>query len=129
VTDTQTPIVVHCAGRTRGIVGTQILRDLGVPNPVLALKNGTQGWALVGLALERGSDRRVPLAPPEAARSAAAEAARRAGVPKPTVHAAQDWLDNGRRTTRTQRLGTSRSASVSSRPYGAWTAKKGWPSP
>lgn len=42
VPDPATPIVVHCAGRTRSIVGAQILRDLGVPNPVLALENGTQ---------------------------------------------------------------------------------------
>ena len=63
--DPEMPIVVNCAGRTRSIIGAQTLRDLGVPNPVYALENGTQGWTLSGFALERGA---VPaLAAPEAA--------------------------------------------------------------
>jgi rhodanese-related sulfurtransferase len=49
------PIVVNCAGRTRGIVGAIGLRIAGVENPVLALENGTQGWALGGEVLERGT--------------------------------------------------------------------------
>jgi rhodanese-related sulfurtransferase len=103
VPDAATPIVVHCAGRTRSIVGAQILRDLGVPNPVLALENGTQGWALAGLALERGSARTLP-APPDAAqrkaaREDAAAAARRAHVPVLPAAEAQAWLDDGTRTT------------------------------
>ncbi len=103
VSDPATPIVVHCAGRTRSIVGAQILRDLGVPNPVLALENGTQGWALAGLELEHGSARTLPPAPDAAQRQAAREdaagAARRAGVPVLTAAEAQDWLDDGNRTT------------------------------
>ena len=55
-----TRIVVNCAGRTRSIIGAQTLIDLGVPNPVLALENGTQGWFLAGLELERGARRRYP---------------------------------------------------------------------
>jgi len=61
-----TPVVVHCAGRTRSIIGAQTLLNLGLPNPVLALENGTQGWYLAGHALEHGSDRftvAVPSAP------------------------------------------------------------------
>lgn len=103
VSDPVTPIVVHCAGRTRSIVGAQILRDIGVPNPVLALENGTQGWALAGLELERGSARTLPPAPDaaqrQAARDDAAAAAQRAGVPVLTAAEAQDWLDDGNRTT------------------------------
>jgi rhodanese-related sulfurtransferase len=103
VSDATTPIVVHCAGRTRSIVGAQILRDLGVPNPVFALENGTQGWALAGLELERGSARTLPPAPDavqrKAARDDAAAAARRAGVPVLTAGEAQVWLDDGSRTT------------------------------
>lgn len=103
VSDPSTSIVVHCAGRTRSIVGAQILRDLGVPNPVLALENGTQGWALAGLELERGSARTLPPAPDaaqrQAARNDAAAAAHRAGVPLLTAAEAQDWLDEGTRTT------------------------------
>ena len=49
--DPQTPIVVTCAGRTRGIIGAAGLERLGLPNPVYAVENGTQGWALAGYAL------------------------------------------------------------------------------
>jgi rhodanese-related sulfurtransferase len=101
--DADTPIVVHCAGRTRSIVGAQILRDLGVPNPVWALENGTQGWALAGLTLERGSARTLPAAPDaravDAARADAAALARRGGVPVLSPAQAQAWLDDAARTT------------------------------
>ena len=43
VPDAQTPIVINCAGRTRSIMGAQTLINLGLPNPVFALENGTQG--------------------------------------------------------------------------------------
>ena len=56
--DPKTKIVVNCAGRTRSIIGAQTLIDFGIPNPVFALENGTQGWFLAGLALERGASRR-----------------------------------------------------------------------
>jgi rhodanese-related sulfurtransferase len=55
VQDTETPVVVNCAGRTRGIVGAIGLKLIGVKNPVFALMNGTQGWALAGEKLQRGS--------------------------------------------------------------------------
>jgi rhodanese-related sulfurtransferase len=49
-------VVVNCAGRTRSIIGARILQRMGVPN-VVSLKNGTAGWTLAGLELERGADR------------------------------------------------------------------------
>ena len=58
VPDPKTKIVVNCAGRTRSIIGAQTLIDLGIPNPVVALENGTQGWTLAGMELERGARRR-----------------------------------------------------------------------
>jgi rhodanese-related sulfurtransferase len=58
VPDPKTKIVVNCAGRTRSIIGAQTLIDFGVPNPVVALENGTQGWFLAGLQLENGAARR-----------------------------------------------------------------------
>jgi len=99
--DARTPIVVHCAGRTRSIIGAQILRSLGVPNPVFALENGTQGWALAGLPLTRGSTRRAcaPQSVHADDRAAAARVAARAGVPLLTPQQAQAWLDDERRTT------------------------------
>ena len=44
-----TLIVVTCAGRTRSILGAESLRRAGVPNRVLALRNGVMGWELAGL--------------------------------------------------------------------------------
>jgi rhodanese-related sulfurtransferase len=58
--DPNTKIVVNCAGRTRSIIGAQTLLDFGIPNPVFALENGTQGWFLAGLALEHGARQRYP---------------------------------------------------------------------
>lgn len=55
-----TRIVVNCAGRTRSIIGTQSLRNAGIPNPVAALRNGTIGWTLAGQALDHGAARRAP---------------------------------------------------------------------
>lgn len=60
IPDADTPVVVNCAGRTRSIIGAQTLRNLGLPNPIYALENGTQGWQLHGLTLEHGADRRYP---------------------------------------------------------------------
>ena len=54
--DPETPIVVNCAGRTRSIIGAQMLSLLDVPNPIFALRNGTQGWRLAGYDLLHGSD-------------------------------------------------------------------------
>ncbi len=47
-------VVVSCAGRTRGIIGAQSLINAGVPNPVMSLSGGTQGWRLAGFDLESG---------------------------------------------------------------------------
>jgi rhodanese-related sulfurtransferase len=71
-----TPIVVHCAGRTRSIIGAGTLRRMGFEN-VYALKNGTMGWQLAGLQVEEGSDR-LDMPKPSAANVAkASETARR----------------------------------------------------
>jgi rhodanese-related sulfurtransferase len=55
VPDAGTPVVITCAGRTRGLIGAIGLRLAGIPNPVMALENGTQGWALAGEDLLRGA--------------------------------------------------------------------------
>ena len=52
-----TLVVVNCAGRTRSIIGCQSLKNAGIPNPVVALKDGTMGWELAGFACERGAER------------------------------------------------------------------------
>lgn len=79
----ETLVVVNCAGRTRSIIGAQSLINAGVPNRVMALKNGTMGWHLAGLALEHGNTRHAPAPGPAAlarAREAADRVARRFGV-------------------------------------------------
>jgi len=58
--DPDTTIIVNCAGRTRSIVGAQTLINLGIPNKVYALENGTQGWYLADLPLEHNSSRLYP---------------------------------------------------------------------
>ena len=55
-----TLIVVNCAGRTRSIIGAQSLINAGVPNKVVALRNGTMGWHLAGLTCDHGKDKRAP---------------------------------------------------------------------
>jgi rhodanese-related sulfurtransferase len=77
-------VVVNCGGRTRSIIGAQILIDAGLPNRVVSLKDGTQGWHLSGLEVERGAENIVPQPTNggfEWARQAAAVLAKRFDVP------------------------------------------------
>lgn len=66
----RTTIVVNCAGRTRGIIGTAALNRLALSN-VYALRNGTMGWVLAGLELESKPSREGPRAPAESRDKAA----------------------------------------------------------
>jgi rhodanese-related sulfurtransferase len=70
VPSSDTLVVVNCAGRTRSIIGAQSLRNAGLPNPVLALENGTMGWELAGLELARGREEALPAPSPEGLRRA-----------------------------------------------------------
>jgi len=76
VASPETLVVVSCAGRTRGIIGAQSLIDAGVPNRVMSLSGGTQGWRLAGLELASELD--ATLGPVSA--EAIDEARRRAGT-------------------------------------------------
>jgi rhodanese-related sulfurtransferase len=78
-----TLVVVNCAGRTRSIIGAQSLINAGVPNKVVALRNGTMGWSLAGRSCESGKARRAPQPSSAAlafARSAAEAVARRFSI-------------------------------------------------
>jgi rhodanese-related sulfurtransferase len=55
-----TTVVVNCAGRTRSIIGAQSLINAGLPNKVMALRNGTMGWSLAGFTCDSGKNRRAP---------------------------------------------------------------------
>jgi rhodanese-related sulfurtransferase/predicted metal-dependent enzyme (double-stranded beta helix superfamily) len=85
VTRPETLVVVNCAGRTRSIIGAQSLINAGLPNKVMALKNGTMGWHLAGLKVARGETRSFGPQGAEAARfaqAAAANIAARMGIRK-----------------------------------------------
>ncbi|KQU85424.1 sulfurtransferase [Variovorax sp. Root318D1] len=99
VPDTTTPIVVNCAGRTRSIIGAQTLINLGLPNPVYALENGTQGWYLNDHTLEHGGTRRYPAESGNTDLRPAAQAlAQRFGVPTVTAQTVQQWAGHTGRT-------------------------------
>jgi len=95
VPSAHTRVIVNCAGRTRSIIGAQSLIDAGVPNAVVALRDGTMGWHLAGLELEHEQSRRARA--PESGSLALAHAraqavAKRVGVRSATwdeYHAAQ----------------------------------------
>lgn len=96
-----TRIVVNCAGRTRSIIGAQSLINAGVPNPVAALRNGTIGWTLAGLALEHGRQRRFPSYTEEnrvKSARAARQVADRAGVGRVDLAQWRQWQAQPGRT-------------------------------
>src|SRR5688572_15380370 len=98
-----TKIIINCAGRTRSILGAQTLINFGVQNPVYALENGTQGWVLADMALERGASRRYPdrVSDEELPRlqSQAKALMERHGVRTVPAAEAQAWLDDTARST------------------------------
>lgn len=104
VPDPDTRIIVNCAGRTRSILGAETLIALGIPNKVAALENGTQGWFLADLELERGASRRHSTAMPDlkqlSARSARLrELALARGVKFVGADVVGKWLAEPARTT------------------------------
>ena len=78
-----TTVVVNCAGRTRSIIGAQSLINAGLPNKVVALRNGTMGFSLAGFSCEAGKNRRAPDVSARTldwARQAATHVAQKCGV-------------------------------------------------
>jgi len=99
-----TLVVVNCAGRTRSIIGAQSLINAGLENDVVALENGTMGWHLAGLTLERGADRRGQDKPPSAlaarwGRAAADRVAERFGVTGVSWSQVEAWREESDRRT------------------------------
>lgn len=96
-----TMVVVNCAGRTRSIIGAQSLINAGLPNKVMALRNGTMGWSLAGFACDSGKDRRAPRVSEKTlawARQAARRVAQSCGVrtiDRPTL---ETWRNDDSRT-------------------------------
>ena len=98
---TDTMVVVNCAGRTRSIIGAQSLINAGLPNKVVALRNGTMGWSLAGFACDSGKTRRAPEASPPTrgwAQQAARRVAQACGVERIDRQTFEAWRNDGART-------------------------------
>jgi rhodanese-related sulfurtransferase len=98
----ETLVVVSCAGRTRGIIGAQSLINASVPNRVLHLKGGTQGWVLSGLPLASGGAEigvKVSKDAAEAALRRARGVATRFGIPMIDHPTLANWFADPVRTT------------------------------
>ena len=101
VPSADTIVVVNCAGRTRSIIGAQSLINAGVPNRVVALRNGTMGWNLAGLTCESRKDRRAPavsVAGLAFAKSAAERVASRFGIAHIDRAMLERWRADAERT-------------------------------
>ena len=97
-----TLIVVNCAGRTRSIIGAQSLINAGVPNKVVALRNGTMGWHLAGLTCDHGKSVCFPNVSNGGLAWAKAKAdavARRFGIARIDRAALEGWRADNDRTT------------------------------
>jgi rhodanese-related sulfurtransferase len=98
--DPETTVVVHCAGRTRSIVGARLLQRMGYSR-VFDLRNGTMGWMMAGLELETGSPRvELPAASPVALARAEEFASRIAaedGVRSLSIPALRELMDRADR--------------------------------
>jgi rhodanese-related sulfurtransferase len=95
-----TLVVVNCAGRTRSIIGAQSLINAGVPNKVVALRNGTMGFTLAGFACERDKYNRPRRLSNEClawAKEAASRVAQRYGIEHIDEKTLDRWYaDEGR---------------------------------
>ncbi len=98
----ETKVIVHCAGRTRSLVGAQSLINFGLLNKVWALRNGTIGWTLARQSLELGQSRKYAEDLGETVATSARQARRvadRAGVKRATRDDIRAWLAQQGRTT------------------------------
>jgi rhodanese-related sulfurtransferase len=96
-----TLVVVNCAGRTRSIIGAQSLINAGVPNKVVALRNGTMGWSLAGFTPDSGRTKRFPDVSADGfafAKTAAQRIALRFGVMRIDAAALESFRADGTRT-------------------------------
>lgn len=101
VGDETTPVVVTCAGRTRGIIAAELLRWSGLKNPVLALKDGTMGWYKAGFDLSYGETARFGGRSPAATDwswQAASRMAEDFSVPSLTLKQLNAWRADRTRT-------------------------------
>jgi rhodanese-related sulfurtransferase len=96
-----TLVVVNCAGRTRSIIGAQSLINAGVPNKVVALRNGTMGYTLAGFMPDSGKTKRYTEPSTGGltwAKSAAEKVAKRFGVMRIDAEALESFRADLTRT-------------------------------
>ena len=96
-----TLVVVNCAGRTRSIIGAQSLINAGVPNKVVALRNGTMGWHLAGFTCDSGKAVRAPSPSREGlawAKAATDRVMRRFGIERIDGTTLERWRNDETRT-------------------------------
>lgn len=97
-----TTIIVNCAGRTRSIIGAQSLINAGVPNKVMALRNGTMGWHLAGLTCASGETGGTPGFTDAGlawAKGQAEAVAEKYGVKRIDAATVEQWRQDDTRTT------------------------------
>ena len=97
-----TVICVNCAGRTRSIIGAQSLINAGIPNKVVALRNGTMGWHLAGLTCASGKTDRAPQFSEQGlawAKQAAEGVAAKYGVKRTDRATVEQWRQDTNTTT------------------------------
>ena len=97
-----TKIIINCAGRTRGLLGTQALINAGLPNDIAALRNGTIGWTLAEQVLDTGQSRSFPKisdTAAELAKNRTLQVANKAGVKRASINDVNDWRGQISRTT------------------------------
>jgi rhodanese-related sulfurtransferase len=92
-------IVVNCAGRTRSILGADVLIRMGVHDRVYALENGTMAWSMAGHELERGPGPSLDVATSETARETLEQFAARVAAEDNVQTISQDefarWQQGG----------------------------------
>ena len=95
VSSPETLVVVNCAGRTRSIIGAQSLINAGIPNKVVALRNGTMGWHLAGFTCDKDKQKRSPSVSSTSlawAKSAAGRVAQRFGIERVDRVRLNQWI-------------------------------------
>ncbi|MFY0691664.1 MAG: hypothetical protein JXR14_07050 [Paracoccaceae bacterium] len=96
------PLVLTCAGRTRGLIGAISLAQIST-REIYALENGTQGWALEGYALQRDNSSAAYPALDEAGRdetrARAADFLEEENIPTVDAAGLTDFLRDPDRTT------------------------------
>lgn len=123
----ETRIAVHCATRTRGILGALTLKAAGVPNPVHFLRDGVRAWRIAGMAPEEGAARIAAAPSPEAlaqAQTRAADLCAASGIPLIDSETLAEWQGETGRTTYLFDVRTAEEYAAGHRP-GARSAPEG----